>query len=368
LKVGSVGKARQITLEGGSKRNTALVRANLRPPTNLKTVFQDIRNHLAGMTTGITRDEVLAQEIIYLLFCKIYDEMKTSPTEKVKFQLFADDSSINVKERLICLFEKKVKTEYSDVFRTEDHINLDAESLSYVVKKLQNLCINDAERDVITEAFEVFIGPALRGGEGQFFTPLNVVKMMVEMLNPAVGESLIDPACGSGAILVAALDKVWSVVDKSNPLHELPTEAIVIEKKRAAGFLVGIDKDRFLARVTRAYMAIVGDGRRGVFCENSLEVPSSWDQETQERVKVGGFDIVATNPPHGSRIQVKGKRVLEQYDLAKIWKKDKAKKWLISALMKDVQSPQVLFVERCLQFLKPGGRMGIILPHVRLRT
>ncbi len=344
--------------------NAAIVRANLKAPTNLKTIFQDIRNHLAGMATGITRDEALAQEIIYLLFCKIYDEMKTLPTEKVTFQFFADDSSTHVKERVISLFETKVKTEYSDVFHTDDHINLDEESLTYVVKKLQNLCINDAERDVITEAFEVFIGPALRGGEGQFFTPLNVIKMMVEMLNPAVGESLIDPACGSGAILVSALDKVWSAFDVSNLLRDLPTEAMTIEKKKAAGYLVGIDKDRFLARVTRAYMAIVGDGRRGVFCENSLEIPSCWHQETQERVKLGGFDIVATNPPHGSKIQVKGKRVLEQYDLAKIWKKDKdSKKWSISGLTKDVQSPQVLFIERCLQLLKPGGRMGIILPE-----
>lgn len=344
--------------------NRALVRANLKPPTNLKAIFQDIRNHLAGMTIGITRDETLAQEIINLLFCKIYDEMRTAPSDKVTFQVLIGDSPDDVKERIIDLFDNKVKSEYSDVFDKNDRINLDPESLSYVVRQLQGLCIKDAKRDAITEAFEAFIGPALRGGEGQFFTPRNVIKMMIEMLNPVSGESFIDPACGSGAILVTALEHVWNSLEKNNQSPEASTEAMAAEKRQAADFFVGIDKDRFLARVTRAYMAIVGDGRRSVFCENSLEVPSSWHQNTQDRVKLGEFDIVATNPPHGSRIQVKGNRILKQYDLAKVWKKDKeSKRWMLSDYVKDVQPPQVLFIERCLQFLKPGGRMGIILPE-----
>jgi type I restriction enzyme M protein len=279
------------------------------------------------MTIGITRDEALAQEIINVLFCKIYDEMKTRPIEKVTFQMLAEDSANDVKAKIVNLFEGKVKIEYSDVFDAKERINLDSESLSYVVRQLQSFSIKDAERDVITEAFEVFIGPALRGGEGQFFTPLNVIKMMIEMLNPSVGELLIDPACGSGAILILALEHIWRKIEKNN--LNLDSSIVDAEKKKATGFFVGIDKDEFLAQVTRAYMAIVGDGSRGVFCENS-----------------------------------RGNEILGQYNLAKVWKKDnESRRWVISDVVRDVQAPQVLFIERCLQLLKDGGRMGIILPE-----
>jgi type I restriction enzyme M protein len=360
----SVKRAKQTTFLEDFAEDKVLTRADLRPPTNLKVIFEDIRNHLAGMTVGITRDEALAQEIINLLFCKIYDEINTASNDKVSFQMVGHDDPKDIEKRICDLFNKKVKAEYSDVFDVNDRINLDPGSLSYVVTKLQHFCIRDAERDAITEAFEAFIGPALRGGEGQFFTPRNVIKMMIEMLDPSAGELFIDPACGSGAILITALEHVRDKLEKIGTSSGFSREAFLVEKRKATSCFLGIDKDRFLAKVTKAYMAIVGDGRRGVFCENSLEVPSSWHQSTQEKVRLGEFDVVATNPPHGSRIQVKGNRILEQYDLGKIWRKDKeSKKWVISDIIKDTQPPQVLFIERCLQFLKPGGRMGIILPE-----
>ena len=360
----SVKRAKQTTFFEDFAEDRLLTRADLRPPTNLKAIFEDVRNRLAGMAVGITRDEALAQEIINLLFCKIYDEINTASNDKVSFQMARHDDPKDVEKRIRDLFNKKVKADYSDVFDANDRMNLDPESLSYVVRKLQHLCIRDAERDVITEAFEVFIGPALRGGEGQFFTPRNVIKMMVEMLDPSPGELLIDPACGSGAILITALEHVRDKLEKIGTSSRFSREIFLVEKSKAASCFFGIDKDRFLAKVTKAYMAIVGDGRRGVFCENSLEMPSSWHQNTQEKVRLGEFDVVATNPPHGSRIQVKGNRILEQYDLGKVWKKDKeSKKWMISNVTKDTQPPQVLFIERCLQFLKSGGRMGIILPE-----
>lgn len=357
-------RAKQTTFFEDSAGNEVLLRANLRLPTNLRAIFEDIRNHLAGMTVGITRDEALAQEIINLLFCKIYDEINTPLNDKVTFQIIRGDHPDDVKKRICDLFNRKVKIEYSDVFDTNDRISLDPESLVYVVQQLQDLCIKDAERDAITEAFEVFIGPALRGGEGQFFTPRNVVKMMIDMLDPSAGELFIDPACGSGAILITALENVWNKLEKVSMSSEWSRETIALEKKKAVSCFLGIDKDQFLAKVTKAYMAIVGDGRQGIFCENSLETPSSWHQSAQEKVKLGEFRVVATNPPHGSRIQVKGNRILGQYDLGRIWRKDKeSRKWTISDIVRDTQPPQVLFIERCLQFLKPEGRMGIILPE-----
>jgi type I restriction enzyme M protein len=84
----------------------------------------------------------------------------------------------------------------------------------------------------------------------------------------------------------------------------------------------GIDKDTFLAKVTKAYMAIVGDGRGGIFCENALLPPGEWRTSTQERIGIGSFDVILTNPPFGSKIPVKGRNVLAQYELGYKWNKN----------------------------------------------
>ncbi|MDX1992882.1 MAG: N-6 DNA methylase [bacterium] len=340
-------------------------RKDLKPPVDLKAIFRDIRNHLAGMTTGITRDETLAQEIINLLFCKIYDEINTPLNEYVTFRAGVDESPAEVKKRIVKLFEQQVKREYEDVFDSQDIISLDEDSIVYVVGELQNYLISQADRDAIGDAFEVFIGPALRGPEGQFFTPRNVVKMMVEILDPKPGEMIIDPACGSGGFLIAALEHVWRKLDADAQAFGWTEEFLGRRKREVASrYFRGIDKDSFLAKVTKAYMAIIGDGRGGVFCENSLLPSDDWENKVQSSIQLDTFDLVLSNPPFGSKIAVKGEHILRQYDLAKKWDYDKAiQMWNSASKLKPKQSPQLLFIERCLQLLKPGGRMGIILPE-----
>ena len=340
-------------------------RKDLKPPINLKATFRDIRNHLAGMTTGITRDETLAQEIINLLFCKIYDEVYTDPNVQVKFRAGVDEPSDLIKQRINELFEKDVKKEFSDVFDDKDTITLDKDSIRYVVGELQNYCITEAKREAIGDAFEVFIGPALRGAEGQFFTPRNVVQMIIEILQPSPREYIIDPACGTGGFLIVALEHIWKKIEDEGKRKNWSSEILVSQKRDVASkFLRGIDKDSFLAKVTKAYMAIVGDGRGGVFCENSLKNPNEWSNSAQEKIVLNNFDIVITNPPHGSKIPIKGEKILEQYQLARVWKRDRTTgEWYITNKIKDKQSPQVLFIERCLQLLRPGGRLAIILPE-----
>ncbi len=242
-------------------------RKDLKKPSNLKAVFRDLRNHLAGMTTGITRDEALAQEIINVLFCKILDEQETPPNGTVSFRAGVGEEMDVVLERISKLFIR-VKNEYfEDVFKAEAVLKLDAASLYYVVGELQNYCVTEADRDAIGEAFEVFIGPALRSAEGQFFTPRNVVKMMVEILDPKPGERIMDPACGSGGFLITALAHVWRQVDTKADNNEWKAEKRFQEKVRVAmDCFRGIDKDDFLSKVCKAYMALIGDGRGGVFC------------------------------------------------------------------------------------------------------
>jgi len=340
-------------------------RKDLKKPSNLKAVFRDLRNHLAGMTTGITRDEALAQEIINVLFCKILDEQETAPDETVTFRAGVGETPADVRKRILPLFEK-VKTDYyEDVFDKADTLKLDDESLTYVVGELQNYCVMEADRDAIGDAFEVFIGPALRGAEGQFFTPRNVVQMMVEILDPKPGEKIIDPACGSGGFLITALEHVWKQVDAKADKHEWKAERRFKEKIRVAmECFRGSDKDAFLAKVCKAYMALVGDGRGGVFCANTLQPPEEWSEAMQDKIKLKSFDVVLTNPPFGKNIVVKGAPLLSQYDLGYRWKKDKgAGTWEKQTALFEDQPPQIIFISRCLQLLKPGGRMGIVLPE-----
>jgi type I restriction enzyme M protein len=340
-------------------------RKDLVAPSNLKAVFRDLRNHLAGATTGITRDEALAQEIINLLFCKILDEQETAPEDTVTFRAGIDEEAKDVKKRVLDLFERVKTVAFDEVFNKTDTISLDPESVRYVVGELQNYCVMEANRDAIGDAFEVFIGPALRGTEGQFFTPRNVVKMMVEILDPKPGEHIIDPACGSGGFLITALTHVWGhVQDEAKLKNWSDRQRLKRELEVATDCFRGIDKDSFLAKVCKAYMALIGDGRGGVFCENSLLPPSEWHPVAQSKVRLGTFDVLLTNPPFGAKIPIKGTALLSQYELGYKWIRDKAKKEPeVTTKLEDKRSPQILFLERCLQLLKPGGRMGIVLPE-----
>lgn len=334
-------------------------------PSNLRAVFRDIRNHLAGNAPGITRDEPLAQQVIDLLFCKIYDEINTRSCDMVQFRWGHNELPRHVHKRILDLFDN-VKIEYPDVFEVADTIDLDENSVAYVVGELQTYTLLQAERDAVGEAFEVFIGPALRGPDGQFFTPRNVVRALVDMVDPKPGELILDPACGSGGFLTVALEHVWSGLE-SEAEDKGWTASLLERRKReiATRTLRGLDKDAFLVRCTKAYLAILGDGRGGVFrVDSSLQPPDQWPAQVQEKIKLGTFDVILTNPPFGKKIRVKGRPTLEQFDLGHKWMTDRVTgaKQMTDDIVPDYP-PQLLFVERCLQLLKPGGRLGIILPE-----
>jgi len=337
-------------------------RKDLKPTHNLKATFKAIRNHLAANTVGATRDEVLAQQLINLIFCKIYDERFTEPNDIVTFRAGVDEEAKDVKERILDLFDK-VKRKYKEVLDDSDTITLDANSVGYVVGELQNYCLIEAERDIIADAFETFIGHALKGGQGQFFTPRNVVKMMVDILDPDDEDLIIDPACGSGGFLIESLRHVWRKLDAEGEKFHWNKSNLQEEKMEVAlNKIRGIDKDYFLSKVAKAYMAIMGDGKSGIFTEDSLEVPTNWGTMTKTKVHLEDFSVLLTNPPFGSKIPVRGEDKLKQFDLAHKWKQDKETGEWEKGKVKDKEAPQILFIERCLQLLKDGGRMAIVLP------
>lgn len=337
-------------------------RKDLKPTHNLKATFKAIRNHLAANTVGATRDEVLAQQLINLIFCKIYDERFTEPNDIVTFRAGVDEEAKDIKERILDLFDK-VKRKYKEVLDDSDTITLDANSVAYVVGELQNYCLIEAERDIIADAFETFIGHALKGGQGQFFTPRNVVKMMVDILDPDDEDLIIDPACGSGGFLIEALRHVWRKLDAEGEKYHWNKSNLQEEKMEVAlNKIRGIDKDYFLSKVAKAYMAIIGDGKSGIFCEDSLEVPNNWGTMTKTKIHLGDFSVLLTNPPFGSKIPVRGEEKLKQFELGHKWKQDKKTGNWEKGKLKDKEAPQILFIERCLQLLKDGGRMAIVLP------
>lgn len=335
-------------------------RCDLKTSTNLKSIFKTIRNFLAANAVGITRDEVFAQQIINMIFCKIYDERYTKPNDIVTFRAGVDEDEMDVKIRIVGLFEH-VKKRYSDVIDSADSILLDASSICHVVGALQLFALTECERDAVGEAFETFIGPSLKGPQGQFFTPRNVVRMIVDMIDPKPEDKIIDPACGSGGFLVEALRHVWRGVENQGSDLGWPEEEIRTEKQKVAiDKFRGIDKDSFLSKVAKAYMAILGDGRGGVYCENSLELPKNWSRKTRDGVQMGSFDVVITNPPFGKKLAIESEEMLQTFELGHGWKSDEKNIFQKQGLL-EKQPPQILFIERCLDLLRDGGRMGIVL-------
>ena len=313
--------------------------ADLKPINNLKLIFREIRDYFAGNVTGITRDEKIAQNIMRLLFCKIYDEKNS--VDAVEFSNRPNENYGAFQSRIDGLFEK-VKKNYPDIFEPSEKIEIKSEELSFIVSKLEDYSILNADRDVIGDAFEELIGTAFRGGEGQFFTPRNVVQMMIDVLSPQNGERIIDPACGSGGFLAYTLRHF--ILSKHNDFY-----------------IAGIDKDAFLAKIAKIYLSLIGDDEFHIHCENSLEVPDKWGKNTQKNIQLCNFDVVLTNPPFGAKIPVVGQELLGQYHLGHIW--ENGDKWIRTNKLLEKQPPQVLFIERCLHLLRDGGRMGIVLPE-----
>ena len=301
---------------------------------------------MAANNTGITLDTEFVSQIINLIFCKIYDERFTKPDDMVSFRAGINENISDISKRIIGIFEH-VKAKYPDVFTASDIITLSDSSIAYIAGEIQQYCLIESERDVIADAFETFISPSLRGGQGQFFTPRNVVKLLVSLANPTRKDRLVDPACGSGGFLIESLRYVWSQIQNEEQELGWPEREIFADQQEVAiKNFRGIDKESFLSKTTKAYMAILGDGRGGIFCENSLDSMDKWSTKAQTMIAPESFNVVLTNPPYGSKLKIDDPSVLAQYELGHQWKipKGGTTAAMTSKNLSD-QTPQVLFIE-----------------------
>lgn len=306
-----------------------------------RDVYRDIRNYLAGRLVGATRDAVLMEEVIKCLFCRIHLTRQRLP------------STNGWSQREVRALYTSVLTELQDLlpesFANRESFLLDDESLAFVDAMLTTINLEDWSSDPFGDVYEAFTGSSVRGHEGQFFTPLNAVELLVSMVNPMPGERVIDPACGSGGFL-SAVARRWV--------------AQGIDRSLAAGAIFGIDKDRYLAGLSAAHLSFVTLTSSNVFCADSLSWTAENGQPFALQDQFETFDVVLTNPPFGAKIVAASDRVKQAFDLAHHWKVDRAtSQYVRQPKLQTSVPPQVLFIERCLSLVRSGGRIGIVVPE-----
>lgn len=335
---------------------------NLKPAKNLTMIFRRILNTLYA-NTNISRREKLGNEMIRLLFCKIWDEMYQQHLPP-KFKIGFKDDTEDVKTNIDELFNE-VKNELVEdgVFDENEKILLDSKSVAYVVGELQRYSLMKTDKDVVGDAFEIFAESRFAGEKGEFFTPRPIVKTCVEIADPQPQQKIFDPACGSGGFLIYALEHVWNIMDK-NPKYRGSPNLKSLKSQMAQKYFFGIDKEIDLVKIAKAYMAIVGDGKGGIVQQNSLHRPEEFEGRAKDLFvysrQFKKFDIILTNPPFGSKIKVL-KEEAGNFKLGHIWKRHE-REWIQTKERRDTE-PQLLFIERCLEMLKNGGTLGIVLPE-----
>lgn len=366
--------------------------------------------------------EAAFDEISKILFIKIRYERTNSGT-----QIFSKEEFLKQKKMYDAVKSKESPDYYQFLFNktkedfAKDHlfdenetIKIRENSFEQIVKELQVYNLSTTSDDVKGIAFEQFLGRTFRGELGQFFTPRTIVDFMVSVLDPQEGEYVCDPCCGSGGFLIRAFEYVREHIENevevrkedvkkslfTDDYSKLPkkeqekNDQKVIDafskmnyeldinnpmgRLRSLSFdcIYGTDANPRMARTAKMNMIMHGDGHGGVHHHDGLlNVNGIWE---------GRFDVILTNPPFGARID-KELKITEAdrfTDIEKIkaYEKRYGKENYDNALKQvndHINQPildlfqigkfsgltEVLFIERCLNLLKPGGRMGIVLPE-----
>lgn len=333
-------------------------------------------------------DEVLAnagvdvfEEVFKLIFTKLYDEMESgrNETRHLEFRNYGDTET-ELKDKIQKLFDK-AKNKWDGVFSEEAKILLSPSHLSVCVSSLQDVKLFNSNLDVVDDAFEYLMSKSSKGEKGQYFTPRYVIDMCVKMLNPKPDETMIDPASGSCGFPVHTIFYVWKQILKEKGIEQ--SHLFTSQEKPAEctdyvnSNVFAIDFDEKTVRVARTLNLIAGDGQTNVLHLNTLDYErwedttktedwtdtynEGWKKLKKLRTTKNSdysfeFDILMANPPFAG--DIKESRIIAKYELGK-----NAKGKYQSKVGRDI-----LFIERNLNFLKPGGRMAIVLPQGRFNN
>lgn len=316
-------------------------------------------------------------ELDKLIFCKIWDERKPRRMgEPYDFQIITvskDEEKNEAKRRLVendnlykrvmALYEEGRKKD-KEVFR--DNIRLTPEKIRTVVGYLESVNLGETDLDSKGRAFETFMGSFFRGNFGQYFTPREIVKFIVDVLPIEHDSKVLDTSCGSGGFLLYALNKVRNRATEMYPNYKTDTRQykhwFAYWHDFAETNLYGIEISEQISRAAKMNMIIHDDGHTNVITSDGLLSDEAIIEKTNNQgFKYGTFDFIITNPPFGSTIRQSEKAYLKTYQLGK-----KEEDWLaVNAHpqnTRDGQSTEVLFIEQDYKFLKEGGYLAIVLP------
>jgi type I restriction enzyme M protein len=333
-------------------------------------------------------DEVLAnagvdvfEEVFKLIFTKLYDEMYCFRGRYKYLRFRNSNTAAQLKANIQSLFDD-ARDEWPGVFAEDEKIKLAPEHLQVCVGSLEEWKLFNSNLDVIDEAFEYLVNKSSKGEKGQYFTPRWVIDMCVKMMNPHESETVIDTAAGSAGFTVHAIFHVWKQIlaDEGLPVSHLFTMEDKPQRCRdyVRDKVFAIDFDEKSVRVARCLNLIAGDGQTNVLHMNTLDW-TKWDerirqdedwQETygpgwsklkklrkpRNQNRTFGFDVLMANPPFAG--DIKQSDMLSPYELG-----HKPNGKLESSVGRDL-----LFIERNLDFLRPGGRMAVVLPQGRFNN
>lgn len=336
---------------------------------------QKDKNLLNDYTRQVTKAAVHEHGAPYYLDGRDFEALNEAVAgvddDRFRIQEFRNTGQTDseLKKKIQSLFDD-ANSHWPGVFPAGAEFELSDSHLAVCVSSLQDVKLFNSNLLVVDEAFEYLVNKSAKGEKGQYFTPRHVIDMCVQMLNPQPGEYMIDTASGSCGFPLHTIFKLTGNLFAHAELSD--------EDKRHVLKVFGIDFDEKTVRVARMLNLLAGDGETNVLHLNALDYERWRDRTDQDRKWIntygrgferleklraaGGenrqfnFDILMATPPFAG--DIKESRLLRQYELG--IKKDGAAK---SKVGRDI-----LFIERNLDFLKPGGRMAIVLPQGRFNN
>lgn len=349
----------------------------------LKQVFNSVHQALWG--GGALSPTTAFDELDKLIFCKIWDErwLERNPETKgqpYNFQIITypedkKEGSNNKKakeelsKRIKALYEKG-RVMDPEVFK--DDIKLNDDKIYTVVQYLQDINISKTNLDAKGAAFESFMHSFFRGDFGQFFTPRNIVNFIVESLEIDHKHKILDTSCGSGGFLLAALKEMRHKADKLYPNHETEAHEYNAWYKYWHDFaqsnLYGIEINEQISRVAKMNMIVHDDGHTNVITNDALKKAETIRTENNNNKFVdNSFDIILTNPPFGANVKANETTYFKSYELAQknlgiLNLKPRAKNEEENSAYRTNQKTEIMFFERCFNYLKEGGFLAIVVP------